>query len=248
MDHHTNVNVYQLVSNFEDNNLGQSFVGSDAKISYYKVPVGMYRIALVDKYKDDKELMSKYVYVNGADVSNFKLVYPRDQIRITLVDDANTPLQGGTFNIYDGDGNYLAEVTTDENGKACVTLRHGYLFNYYFKLVHIIGNYTMDETLYKVTIDNENRTFCPVIKVERHKGRFAIQVKDKNSKPVEGLKMRIYNSDKDEIVTITTNKNGQAGAKNLPLGKYYYKFIDQDEMNEFIIKEKDEIVIKDVIK
>ena len=238
------VNLYD----FEDNNLGQSFVGSDAKISYYKVPVGMYRIALVDKYKDDKELMSKYVYVNGADVSNFKLVYPRDQIRITLVDDANTPLQGGTFNIYDGDGNYLAEVTTDENGKACVTLRHGYLFNYYFKLVHIIGNYTMDETLYKVTIDNENRTFCPVIKVERHKGRFAIQVKDKNSKPVEGLKMRIYNSDKDEIVTITTNKNGQAGAKNLPLGKYYYKFIDQDEMNEFIIKEKDEIVIKDVIK
>ena len=58
----------------------------------------------------------------------------------------------------------------------------------------------------------------------------------------------LKNSDKDEIVTITTNKNGQAGAKNLPLGKYYYKFIDQDEMNEFIIKEKDEIVIKDVIK
>ncbi len=236
------VNLYDSA----DNKLGQSFVGSDAKISYYKVPVGMYRIALVDKYNKDKELMSKYVYVNGADVTNFKLIYPRNQLVITLVDDASNPIQGGTFYIYDKEGHYLTEVVTDGDGKAYVTLRHGYLFVYLFKLISLTGNYIMDETTYRVTIDDENRTFYPVIKVERYKGRFAIQVKDKNNKPKVGLKIRIFDSNKDEIITITTNENGQAGARNLPLGEYYYKFIDKEEMNEFVIKEKDEIVIRKI--
>lgn len=238
------VNLYDA----EENKLGQSFVGADAKISYYKVPVGMYRIALVDKYNDDEELMSKYLYVNGCpEITKFNLIYNRAQLTITLVDDANNPINGVTFYIYDEEGHYLTEVVTNEYGKAYVKLADGKC-TYLFKQINVNGSYIIDDTLYRFSIDNENKTFSTVITNERFKGRFAIQIKDKNSMPVDGLKIRIYNSDKDEIITITTNKRGQAGARNLPVGKYYYKFIDKDEMNEFNIKEKDEIVIKDVIK
>lgn len=226
--------------------LGQAHVGTDAKISFYKVPAGWYRIELVDKENNDKELMSKYLYVNGADVTNFKLIYPRKQLTIKLVDDINNPLQGATFNIYNSEGDYIKEVVTGEEGIAYVKFLDDVVNTYYFKQVHIDGNYVMDETIYKFKIDDENRTHYAMITNKRFKGRFAIQVTDKNENPVSGLNVRIYNSNKDEVITIATNENGQAGVKNLPLGKYYYKFIDKEEMNEFIIKEKDEIVIRKI--
>lgn len=223
--------------------IGQTCIGKDGKISYYKVPVGWYRIELIDKDNRDDVLLSKYLYVNGATVTDIKLKYSGKQLNIRLMDDANNPIKGATFEVYDSNEEYVTNAITDENGNAFVNLDYG---SYFFLEVNAPIGYLMEKEVYKFTLNNENKALYTTIRNERYKGRFAIQVMDKDNNPKEGVKIRIYDSNKDEIITITTNKNGQAGAKNIPYGTYYYKYVDKEEMHEFIIKENDETVIKKV--
>ena len=165
-------------------------------------------------------------------------------ISIKVVDDKNNPMENCVINIYDSEGDYLAEFETNENGICQITTTTG---TFYYKQVKEIPNYVIDDTVYRFKVDSDNRTFDTIITNERYKGRVAIQAKDIKGNSIVGLKCGIYDENKELIVNIKTNENGQMGAKNLPLGTYYYKLEDKKNYVEFQIKEKDEIVIFNII-
>ena len=49
----------------------------------------------------------------------------------------------------------------------------------------------MDETLYRFSVDSENRTYYTTITNERYKGRIAIQKKDEESILIDNNKLSI---------------------------------------------------------
>lgn len=169
----------------------------------------------------------------------FKLEKITGILTVTVVDDANTPLENSLIYIYDKEGHYLTEVITDKEGKCVFEVLPD---TYLFKQIEGQPNHIIDDTLYRFKVDKDNRTFNSIITNERYKGRVAIQVKDKNDNPIVGLECGIYDDNKKLIVNLKTNERGQMGAKNLPLGTYYYKLKGKKKYVEFQIKEKDEIV------
>ncbi len=236
------------------NALGESTTGSDGKISYYKVPAGNYTLEEVSAPEQYViKTKTQNITVKAGEVTNVKFVNERitGRLVITKVDDANKPLKDVTFYIYDSEGHYLTEVVTDAEGKAIVDVNYG---TYLFKEISAPEGYIMDETLYRFSVDSENRTFYTTITNERYKGRIAIQKKDEEGTPIAGVKFNILDADKNLVVTITTNENGQAGAKNLPLGTYYYQEVEapadvimDTNQYEFKLEEKDQIIIKQIV-
>ena len=112
----------------------------------------------------------------------------------------------------------------------------------------------MDETLYRFTVNAENRTFYKTITNERYKGNLLIVKTDEDNTPIEGVEFNILDSDKNVITKITTNEKGLAGLKNLPLGTYYYQEVKAPDnviidpgVYEFKIETKDQIVRKDIV-
>lgn len=169
----------------------------------------------------------------------FKLEKITGILTVTVVDDANTPLENSLIYIYDKEGHYLTEVITDKEGKCVFEVLPD---TYLFKQIEGQPNHIIDDTLYRFKVDKDNRTFNSIITNERYKGRVAIQVKDKNDNPIVDLECGIYDENKKLIVNLKTNEKGQMGAKNLPFGTYYYKLKGKKKYVEFQIKEKDEIV------
>ena len=75
-----------------------------------------------------------------------------------------------------------------------------------------------------------------------NEGKFAIEVKDTGENPVRGIKFHIYDENMQEVIAITTNSNGQAVAKNLLYGKYFYKEDGADKTESFELTENQKIV------
>ena len=89
---------------------------------------------------------------------------------------------------------------------------------------------------------------------ERCKGNLLIVKTDEDKTPIQGVKFNILDADKNVILTITTNEKGLAGAKNLPMGTYYYQEIEAPEdvvidngVYEFKIDTQDQVVRKDIV-
>ncbi len=236
------------------NVLGEVETGTDGKITFYSVPVGEYILEEISAptgyiIKDK----SKNVTIKGGETSTVKFVNERitGKLVITKIDDANKPLANVIFEIYDSEGYVVKRVTTDSNGKASVNVNYG---TYFFKEVSAPEGYIMDETLYKFTVNEENRTFYKTVTNDRYKGNLLIVKTDENNTPIENVKFNILDSNKNVITTITTNAKGLAGVKNLPLGTYYYQEIEAPKyvvvdknVYEFKIETKDQIVRKDIV-
>lgn len=216
-------------------------------IDFTKIKLGDYKVKLTnipDGYDVKETEYQVTVDVGEVPEITFKLERITGTISIKVVDDKNNPMENCVINIYDSEGDYLAEFETNENGICQITTTTG---TFYYKQVKEIPNYVIDDTVYRFKVDSDNRTFDTIITNERYKGRVAIQAKDIKGNSIVGLKCGIYDENKELIVNIKTNENGQMGAKNLPLGTYYYKLEDKKNYVEFQIKEKDEIVIFNII-
>ncbi|MBQ9298339.1 MAG: hypothetical protein IJ223_04860 [Clostridia bacterium] len=96
---------------------------------------------------------------------------------------------------------------------------------------------------YFKSIDNpKNNNQVSTNALSKNEGIFALEVKDKEGNPVQSLNFIIYDNEMQEVITITTNSNGQAGAKNLPYGKYHYKEESADKTESFELTEAQKIV------
>ena len=233
---------------------GQVTTGDDGIITFYKVPEGQYILEEVEApqgYTITEK--SKNVTVVGGQTAEVKFVNNRitGRLVITKVDDTNKPLANVTFEIQDSNNKVVGRITTNEEGKASINLDYG---TYYFKEISAPEGYIMDTKTYTLKVDEENRTFYQTVTNERCKGNLLVVKTDEDKTPIEGVKFNILDADKNVILTITTNAKGLAGAKNLPLGTYYYQEVEAPDnvkidsgVYEFKIETQDQIVRKDIV-
>ena len=233
---------------------GQVTTGDDGIINFYKVPQGQYileEVSAPQGYTITEK--SKNVTVVANQTAEVKFVNNRitGRLVITKVDDTNKPLANVTFEIQDSNNKVVGRVTTNEEGKASINLDYG---TYYFKEISAPEGYIMDTKTYTLKVDEVNRTFYQTVTNERCKGNLLIVKTDEDKTPIEGVKFNILDADKNVILTLTTNAKGLAGAKNLPLGTYYYQEIVAPDnvkidsgVYEFKVETQDQIVRKDIV-
>ena len=233
---------------------GQVTTGDDGIITFYKVPQGQYileEVSAPQGYTITEK--SKNVTVVANQTTEVKFVNNRitGRLVITKVDDTNKPLANVTFEIQDSNNKVVGRVTTNEEGKASINLDYG---TYYFKEISAPEGYIMDTKTYTLKVDEVNRTFYQTVTNERCKGNLLIVKTDEDKTPIEGVKFNILDADKNVILTLTTNAKGLAGAKNLPLGTYYYQEIEAPDnvkidsgVYEFKVETQDQIVRKDIV-
>ena len=233
---------------------GQVTTGDDGIINFYKVPQGQYileEVSAPQGYTITEK--SKNVTVVANQTAEVKFVNNRitGRLVITKVDDTHKPLANVTFEIQDSNNKVVGRVTTNEEGKASINLDYG---TYYFKEISAPEGYIMDTKTYTLKVDEVNRTFYQTVTNERCKGNLLIVKTDEDKTPIEGVKFNILDADKNVILTLTTNAKGLAGAKNLPLGTYYYQEIEAPDnvkiysgVYEFKVETQDQIVRKDIV-
>ena len=228
--------------------------GSDGKINFYNVPAGDYTLVEVSAPEGYTiKNKSTNVTVKSAQKTPVKVVNERitGKLVITKIDDSSKPLKGATFEIYNENGTPITKVTTDAQGKATVNVEYG---KYYFKEISAPAGYTIDDTVYKFSVTEENRTFYKTVVDEVYKGSLVIVKKDDNNKPIENVKFNILNEKGEVVITITTNAKGVAGVKDLIYGTYYYQEVsapDYVEMDtnkyEFKITENNQEITKEIV-
>lgn len=178
--------------------------------------------------------------------------------------DAETgkPMEGVQFRLLDSQKREIGVFTTNRNGRITLTGLDGGT-TVYWQEVETLEGYELDESLHKVslqwgktskiTIENEKIYGCLEILKVAADGSALAKVDAGDS--LAGAVFEIYNQKGKLVDRITTDENGKAVTKKLPIGEYTGKevtapkfFLLNDQTFSFKIKKQDQtikVTIKD---
>lgn len=202
----------------------------------YARPILIKEIEANEKYALNRDIREVNPRYNGKYVIEIKNKRKRGNIEITKVDkdDKNTVLEGVEFELVNFDGEVVAKLKTDKQGKAKATNIDA-------------GEYILRETKtkeeYKIGIDQDvvikhNETLELEIENEKKKGYIKIikTSEDKNEvlqteagSPIPGVKFNIFDLEGNFIEELVTDDEGKAESKGLPLGEYIVRETDAGE-------------------
>ena len=172
--------------------------------------------------------------------------------------DAETgkPMEGVQFRLLDSQKREIGVFTTNRNGRITLTGLDGGT-TVYWQEVETLEGYELDETLHKVslqwgktskiTIENEKIYGCLEILKVAADGSALAKVDAGDS--LAGAVFEIYNKKGKLVDRITTDENGKAVTKKLPIGEYTGKevtapkfFLLNDQIFSFKIKKQDQTI------
>ena len=169
--------------------------------------------------------------------------------------DAETgkPMEGVKFRLLDSQKREIGVFTTNKNGRITLTGLDGGT-TVYWQEVETLDGYELDETLHKVSLQ-WGKTSKITIENEKIYGRLEIlKVADGSAlakvdagDSLAGAVFEIYNAKGKLVDRITTDENGRAVTKKLPVGEYTGKevtapkfFLLNDQTFSFKIKKQDQ--------
>ena len=245
-----------------DTQIEKAVTGKDGKVTFTSdLPLGQYYV---------KELEAPAGYVKSDKVIDVDATYKGDNVKVIEIEAAfeNTPIKvefsktditgekelpGAKLSVIDSEGK-IVESWISEAGKSHVIERLP------------VGKYTLREESapygYKVAVDvafeiTETSEIQKVImKDEQAVGRIIINKTDSvTGSPIEGVVFEIRDKDGKVLDTLTTDKNGYAESKLLPICTYnkdgsykediHYTVIETKAANGYILDETSyDVVLK----
>lgn len=172
--------------------------------------------------------------------------------------DAETgkPMEGVQFRLLDSQKREIGVFTTNRNGHITLTGLDGGT-TVYWQEVETLEGYELDETLHKVSLQ-WGKTSKITIENEKIYGRLEILkvaadgsalAKVHAGDSLADAVFEIYNKKGKLVDRITTDENGKAVTKKLPLGEYTGKevtapkfFLLNDQTFKFKIKKQDQLI------
>ena len=170
----------------------------------------------------------------------------KGQIRVIKVDQDNNEikLKGVKFNVLDENNNVLETIITNDEGEA-VTSR--YAVRDFEKLtlqeVETLENYKLTEEPQTIKLE-ANEIVNIVFKNEKKKGQVkVIKIdEDNNEIRLEGVKFNVLDESGNIVDTITTDKNGEAISKKLPIDQTY-TVQETKTLENYVLTEEPQTVI-----
>ena len=165
------------------------------------------------------------------------------EISINRTDKNETNLEGSIWKITNTDNKKVYEVTTNEDGDAClVGLPKG---NYEVIEDKAPDGYVRYSTKHTFTLNEDNQTEHIHGTEINDRIYLLVQVIDENNVPIADEKVMIYQND-ELIHTLTTNIKGRVGLYDLERDAKYKAKV-KDKEYEFEVKEDSNIARLDII-
>ncbi|MDO4282849.1 MAG: SpaA isopeptide-forming pilin-related protein [Clostridia bacterium] len=185
-------------------------------------------------------------------IKNMINYFSRGKLEIIKVDTEDKVISGVKFKIFDSNKTEIEEIVTNEEGIARTS--ELLIGKYYYQEVEAPLGYVIDDKLYQFKITDNLQTITKKLVNKEVYGALKINKIDKNTKEkLKGVEFKILNSNREEIGTYTTDKDGIILVENLPYGEYYYKemktpenYLVDNQEYRFDIK-KDDVVINKTI-
>ena len=170
----------------------------------------------------------------------------KGQIRVIKVDQDNNEikLKGVKFNVLDENNNVLETIITNDEGEA-VTSR--YAVRDFEKLtlqeVETLENYKLTEEPQTIKLE-ANEIVDVVFQNEKKKGQVkVIKIdEDNNEIRLEGIKFNVYDESGNIVDTLTTDKNGEAVSKRLPI-EQEYTVQETKTLENYVLTEETQTVV-----
>lgn len=175
------------------------------------------------------------------------------KLKINKYDKNQNSLANVKFNILDEAGNVVDTIITNESGVA--TSKDLPIGKYYYQEIEAPSNVVMDQNKYEFVLsDNGQVVEKNVINDVLEYGSLKIVKYDSNGNKLAGVKFNVLNENNEVVDTLTTDENGEATSKQLPLGTYYYQetqapdsVVMDTEIHEFKLTQNGQIVTKTVV-
>ena len=185
-----------------------------------------------------------------GDVATFGLINEKikGQIQIIKTDGKTRyPLEGVVFELKDADGNVIAELTTDKDGKA---ITKELVYGKYTVTEKSTGiEYLLDDTPHEVFIKEHKKVVDLEIQNNKISGKIKVFKTDGKTKtPLDGVVFEVFDKDGKIVSTITTDKDGIAITEDLEYGDYTLKektakdgYILDETVHEIQIREHEKV-------
>lgn len=180
-------------------------------------------VETLENYKLDDTLHTIELQANKVTTIELTNEVKKGQIKVIKVDKDNNQieLKGVIFEVYDNDNNLIQTLITDENGEA-ITDRLPIDKEYTIKEIETNEDYVLNEESITVTL-KEDEIKELTFENELKKGQIqVIKVDSENNEIyIPDTTFEIYNSNNELVDTITTDENGKAISKRLPINDEY---------------------------
>ncbi len=186
-----------------------------------------------ESYKYTKELKQVQSQYTGKQKECNIVGTSNNYIYLTRTDENKNVIKDSTWKVTTPNGKEKGTFTTNKNGNGgLVGLEYG---EYYLEETSIPEGYTKLENKYKVIISAHDTSYTINATNSNSDGALLLVVLDSEEKPVKGINYTVFNSQKQKVITITTNEKGLAGVLNMPDGIYYVKEEGNKEAKEYSI-------------
>ncbi|PIE92746.1 hypothetical protein CO726_24575 [Bacillus fungorum] len=223
------------------NELKQVITDKNGIAKVDNLPYGSYKFKETKAktgYVINKQTFDFDIKENGKtlkfDVTN-KLI--KGSIEIHKVNEANQPLEGVEFTVYDQNNKEIKKVVTDKEGKAKVdNLLYG---KYYFKESKTIEGYVINPQKFEFSIEEDGKVLPFNITNNFIKGNIKLVKVDSENKDVKlkGAVFELFDTTNEKIGEYTTNENGEITVEGLVYGTY--KFVEKEAPTGFVLDQKE---------
>ena len=181
-------------------------------------------------------------YGDGTGRATLNVKTNAGKIEVNKTDKENGKVIEGTYiQLLTSEGKVLETKVTDKNGKVYFT--DLYQGNYKVKESKANSNYILNSEEQSVNV-GYNQTVNVNITNERKKSKIKVIKVDKDNKQVkiEGVEFEVQDNNGKVVDTITTDKNGEATTKDLPINETY-KVVEKKTRKEYVLTDKVETII-----
>ena len=193
-----------------------------------------------EKYVLDSASKNVSISFNSIATLNVTNNLKKGNLKIVKVDKDNNKIgiPNVEFELLDENKKNIGKYITDKNGE--ILINNLNIGNYYIRETKENSLYYPLKEDIKIQIEY-NKTLAKVIQNEKLKGEIEVYKVDSenNTYKLENVVFDVLDSNKNKVETITTNEEGYAKTKRLPIGTYYLKEIktqDKYLLNKELIK------------
>ena len=201
------------------------YTDDDGILVFGDLPLGTYYYAegfTIPGYAADDTKYPVQIAENGQVVSKTVVNYKSaGTLKILKVDsETNAPLKGAEFTVYDMSFHEVAKGTTDETG---MVVFPGLPLGYYnYQETKAPDGYVPTGSAEQILFSANGQVVTRTALNKPARGTIRITKQNDKGEVLSGVVFTLYDENKNELRTGTTDKNGIVLFENLPVGDYYY--------------------------